>query len=30
MKDVPHGDDRYNSDVPIFNNVHQAGNEMLR
>jgi hypothetical protein len=28
MRSVPQGDDRYNSDVPTFNNERQAGNAM--
>jgi hypothetical protein len=28
MRSVPQRDDRYNSDVPTFNNEHQAGNAM--
>ena len=28
MTDVPEGDDQYSNDVPAFNNLRQAGNEM--
>ena len=28
MTDVPEGDDQYSSDVPAFNNLRQAGNEL--
>jgi hypothetical protein len=28
MRSVPQEDDRYNSDVPTFNNERQAGNAM--
>ena len=28
MQDVPEGDDQYNNDVPAFNNLRQAGNDM--
>jgi len=28
MIDVPEGDDQYSNDVPAFNNLRRAGNEM--
>jgi hypothetical protein len=28
MQDVPEGDTQYNNDVPAFNNLRQAGNDM--
>ena len=28
MQDVPEGDDEYSNDVPAFNNLRQAGNDM--
>jgi hypothetical protein len=28
MQDVPEGDDQYSNDVPTFNNLRQAGNDM--
>ena len=28
MKDVPDGDTKYNVDVPLFDSMRQAGNDM--
>jgi hypothetical protein len=28
MQDVPEGDDQYSNDVPTFNNLRQAENDM--